>query len=169
MSGLKTYDYTQEQRAAFAYAIITTEKGKIVLKLNAEETPTPSPILRRSPTINFTTDLRFIASLKTLWHKAVALTVAVRAVLVGLLPASVKDKKVNTSEVSSRWHMQVQTPAVVSFLSASSTAHILMACTRSSAGSKKTTKRVLKRSTVSHKTIKSSQSKSKRSSNSFDM
>ncbi|KHG33266.1 peptidylprolyl isomerase [Sulfurospirillum sp. MES] len=39
MSGLKTYDYTQEQRAAFAYAIITTEKGKIVLKLNAEETP----------------------------------------------------------------------------------------------------------------------------------
>ncbi len=39
MSGLKTYDYTQEQRAAFAYAIITTEKGKIVLKLNGEETP----------------------------------------------------------------------------------------------------------------------------------
>ncbi|MCD8543800.1 MAG: peptidylprolyl isomerase [Sulfurospirillum cavolei] len=39
MSGLKTYDYTQEQRAAFAYAIITTEKGKIVLKLNTEETP----------------------------------------------------------------------------------------------------------------------------------
>lgn len=39
MSGLKTYDYTQEQRAAFAYAIITTEKGKIVLKFNAEETP----------------------------------------------------------------------------------------------------------------------------------
>lgn len=39
MSGLKTYDYTQEQRAAFAYAIITTEKGQIVLKLNAEETP----------------------------------------------------------------------------------------------------------------------------------
>lgn len=39
MSKLKVYDYTPEQLAKFQYAIITTEKGKIVIKLNPEETP----------------------------------------------------------------------------------------------------------------------------------
>ena len=40
MSKLKTYDYTKEQLSAFQYAIIKTEKGDIVIKLNPEETPT---------------------------------------------------------------------------------------------------------------------------------
>ena len=37
---LKTYDYTKEQLSAFQYAVITTEKGKIIIKLNPDETPT---------------------------------------------------------------------------------------------------------------------------------
>lgn len=36
---LKTYDYSKEQLATFQYAIIKTEKGDIVIKLNPEETP----------------------------------------------------------------------------------------------------------------------------------
>lgn len=39
MSKLKTYDYTKEQLSAFQYAVIKTEKGDIVIKLNPEETP----------------------------------------------------------------------------------------------------------------------------------
>jgi len=39
MKSLKTYDYTKEQLATFAYAIFTLEKGQIVIKLTPEETP----------------------------------------------------------------------------------------------------------------------------------
>jgi peptidylprolyl isomerase/peptidyl-prolyl cis-trans isomerase B (cyclophilin B) len=36
---LKTYDYTPEQLAAFAYAIIHTDKGDMRVRLYPEETP----------------------------------------------------------------------------------------------------------------------------------
>ncbi|MDR0579952.1 MAG: peptidylprolyl isomerase [Campylobacteraceae bacterium] len=37
---LKTYDYTKDELEAFAYAIIKTDKGDIVLKLYPNEAPT---------------------------------------------------------------------------------------------------------------------------------